>query len=240
MRSAARFSIPVSLVLATALMSLSCSSENVPLASERPADAYEDTLLAVSARRERLASEFEGATTNAAQRAVFRRAAEELSRSVGASILPFWYDTPWTFNGTSQTPGEGSIACGYFVTTALRDAGVEIDRVAMAQAPSEVMIRSLVADEHIRRFSNTPLPAFVTSILEWGEGVYVVGLDCHVGFIIHDGSDAWFVHSSFVPPCCVVSGRCGDSRVLGASRYRVVGKLTADEDLLRRWLVYGQ
>ena len=40
-----------------------------------------------------------------------------------------WKGTPWDFNGTTRTPGEGAIACGYFVTTVLEQAGFKIERV---------------------------------------------------------------------------------------------------------------
>ena len=28
------------------------------------------------------------------------------------SLLPCWYGTPWDFNGITETPGQGKIACG--------------------------------------------------------------------------------------------------------------------------------
>ena len=40
-----------------------------------------------------------------------------------------WYFTPWTFNGYSETPKEGSIACGYFVTTTLSDMRFKVPRI---------------------------------------------------------------------------------------------------------------
>ena len=38
-------------------------------------------------------------------------------------LLPAWNGTAWAMNGTSQVPGRGSIACGYFVSTTLMHAG---------------------------------------------------------------------------------------------------------------------
>src|SRR6187455_2399459 len=42
--------------------------------------------------------------------------------AVVETIIPGWIGTAWNFNGTSEKPQQGSIACGYFVTTILRDA----------------------------------------------------------------------------------------------------------------------
>src|ERR1700741_5295000 len=53
------------------------------------------------------------------------------------SLLPCWYGTPWGFYGTTEEPGQGTIACGYFVTTVLRDAGCSLQRIKLAQYPSE-------------------------------------------------------------------------------------------------------
>jgi len=42
---------------------------------------------------------------------------QELERYLVEEIFPAWSGTPWDFNGISQTPGEGEIACGYFVSS---------------------------------------------------------------------------------------------------------------------------
>jgi len=73
-------------------------------------------------------------------------------------------------------------------------------------------------------------------VSKWGPGLYVVGLDSHAGFIVHAGSEIYFVHCSSAPPGCVVREKAGRSQVLAASRYRVLGKLTDDDDLLVNWL----
>ena len=44
-------------------------------------------------------------------------------------FFSIWNGTQWDFYGTTQVPQRGEIACGYFVTTVLRDMGVKIDRV---------------------------------------------------------------------------------------------------------------
>src|SRR6478609_6492850 len=41
-------------------------------------------------------------------------------------IIPEWYGTKWSFDGYTEVPKSGSIACGYFVSTTLRDMGMNI------------------------------------------------------------------------------------------------------------------
>ncbi|WP_225432174.1 hypothetical protein, partial [Limosilactobacillus reuteri] len=48
--------------------------------------------------------------------------------SVGIDLFSHWKNTAWDFNGTSTVPGEGSIACGFFVTTLLQDMDLNINR----------------------------------------------------------------------------------------------------------------
>ncbi len=167
---------------------------------------------------------------------VLDQARETLVTAVSDDIFPQWFGTPWDFNGTTETPGEGKIACGYFVTTVLRDVGFKVQRVLLAQQASELIIKSLTSEAHIRRFSDTPIETFVGAIHDLGPGLYVVGLDIHTGFILHDDEGVWFVHSSYVYPVEVLKEPAQTSPILRSSRYRVVGKVSADDELLVKWL----
>lgn len=151
-------------------------------------------------------------------------------------IIPAWIGTKWTFSGTSEIPGEGSIACGYFVTTVLRDAGVKLNRVKLAQAASEEMIQSIVQKNYISRYSNIPLDEFVSALKITGPGLYIIGLDNHTGFIYVNDNSVAFIHSSFIGKSGVQYEDVTVNSILNASKYRVVGKLSADEQVLRNWI----
>ena len=135
-----------------------------------------------------------------------------------------WLGTPWTFSGTSQVAGEGSIACGYFVTTTLQQAGMEVDRVRLAQAASEKMILEITDRPTVRRFSDEPLAKVLQVIREQGEGYYIVGLDNHTGFLkVDKNGTVIFIHSG--PGKGVVFEEPENAIELSASRYRVTGKI---------------
>ncbi len=51
-----------------------------------------------------------------------------LEETLVEDIFNYWYGTPWDFNGTTNIPNQGSIACGYFVTTTLKHLGFNIPR----------------------------------------------------------------------------------------------------------------
>jgi hypothetical protein len=158
------------------------------------------------------------------------------AEAVTSTIVPAWIGTPWDFNGTTETPQQGNIACGYFVTTVLRDAGLGIARVKLAQCASEQMITSLVQSKYISHFSNKTIEDFINSIQKQGYGLYIVGLDNHTGFIYNDGKDVYFIHSTFVGTRNVQKDIAATNPILKQSKYKVLGKISADEKVLERWV----
>ena len=134
-------------------------------------------------------------------------------------------------------PQQGKIACGYFVSTVLRDAGWRVQRARLAQQASENIILSLTTDPYVKRFRRVAISDFVTAVKQWGVGIYVVGLDIHTGFIVNTGSEVYFIHSSYVEPFTVVRERARESKILAASNYRVLGKVIADEVFIEKWLL---
>ena len=158
------------------------------------------------------------------------------TRAVTETIIPNWMGTKWDFNGTSEIPQQGSIACGYFVTTVLRDAGLRVARVKLAQMASEQMITSLVQAKYIQRFSNVAINDFTAAVTKQGFGLYLIGLDNHTGFIYNDGDTIYFIHSSVVGTRNVQKEIAAGSWVLQQSKYKVLGKISADEKVLTKWI----
>jgi len=186
-----------------------------------------------------LSLRYRRAASDSERESTLVQARESFLSSV-SNIFPYWYGTVWDFHGTTETPGKGKIACGYFVSTVLRDLGLKVQRTKLAQQASENIILSLTTNDHIKRFRESPLNKFVEEVKALGAGLYVVGLDVHVGFILNTGDDVFFVHSSYGAPYCVVKERAAESRILGSSRYRVLGKLSDDDNLILKWLKADQ
>jgi len=175
-----------------------------------------------------------------ARTAAERAAVEAEARSVLETALPAmmhcWLGTPWDFNGTAKGPGKGKIACGYFVATVLQDAGFRVDRYQLAQQASGNIMRSFLAKEACVLSVGEDYQAFASRVEKHEPGVYVVGLDTHVAFLVV-GSDGFrFIHSSGSRPWCVVDEGRAEAGVLQRSSWRMLGNLTADSTVLRRWL----
>lgn len=152
-------------------------------------------------------------------------------------IFPAWYGTDWAFHGTSTKPGEGAIACGYFVSTCLSHAGFKVERVKLAQQASQKIIETLMAkaDRDILAGGKS-MEKIREYLTKEGDGIYIVGLDSHVGFISVSGEDMAFIHSSYYEPDSFVKSEKIDSKnPLSDSQYRVFGKMFSD-DMMVGWL----
>jgi len=150
---------------------------------------------------------------------------QTLLNNIRDSLFVCWYGTEWDFNGITEEPGRGKIACGYFVTTILRDMGVAVNRIKHAQCASEEMIRAVCIKNSIRRFSNEGISSFIEKIKLDGIGLYIVGLDFHTGFILNDGEDIYFLHANYTGKKVVEKEIAMMSSVLSTSEYKVIGRV---------------
>lgn len=198
---------------------------------------YRATLRYLGARRAALAARYHRAATPAARAACLAEARELWLTALDSTIFPAWEGTPWSFYGQSWEPRHGSIACGYFVTTALHDTGLHLQRSLLAKQTSETIIKNLTSELHISRYRGLTQADFVRQVQALGPGLYVLGLDFHAAFLrVREGGAVQMVHSSWVGEGGVVREAAIDSPAL-ASKYRVVGKVSADDALLRAWLL---
>lgn len=216
------------------LLTLACSvsaADPAPaepaLTAAAPEPTYAERTAALTAERDRLAA-------LPRSPAVRDEARAALLSGIDRALIPPWFGTPWAFHGTTQTPGEGAIACGYFVSTVLRDAGLPVERVRLAQQASEYIVKTFSEPAHVRRFRTGDVDAVVDRILAEPEGLYVVGLDVHVGFLVRTDARIAFCHSTFLEPGAVV---CEDPRTSPAfvSNYHVVGPVLEDR-VVDAWL----
>ena len=150
------------------------------------------------------------------------------------SFFARWYNTPWEFYGTTQKPQQGSIACGYFVTTIMQHAGFNIPRVAWAQLPSESMMKKLQLQ--LRHFPNKSIEDFEKHFASKPDGLYIVGLDSHVGFISKYKGKLQFIHSNYYQRSIgVMAEALNGYNPLSHSKYRVLGNVL-DDNAVKHWI----
>ncbi|WP_157446846.1 hypothetical protein [Cytophaga aurantiaca] len=186
----------------------------------------------IESKRLELNLQYMKATTQDAKNVCLDSASRYLQMALVENVFPYWYGTAWDFNGISDKPQRGYVACGYFVSTTLKHCGIELNRYKVAQQYSHSIVNTLCSD--VKKY--TALNALLDYIASQPDNVYVVGLDNHVGFISKQNEAITFIHSSFVGPACVESEQAKESPVLASSRFYVLGNATGNKNLLLHWL----
>lgn len=148
-------------------------------------------------------------------------------------IYGYWKGRPWDFNGRTQNPAEGAIACGYFVTNTLSDLGFKIQRTKLAQVVSSEMIKTLCVG--IKSFSQLEqLRNYLAQ--QPDHSVYIIGLDFHTGYILKDASGTYFMHSNYINRSGVTKERIEESAALAHSKSFMIGSLSANTARLKQWV----
>ena len=145
-------------------------------------------------------------------------------------LFGHWYGTAWGLGAPqTRTPGEGKINCGMFVGRTLVDAGFVIDHVKLQRQPAELIIKTLTTKDRIKRWRNKSTDAFIQGVQEMGPGLYIIGLDFHVGYLlVREDLEVRFIHASYVTHT-VVDEPAASAVPIETSKYRVVGKLFSEE-----------
>lgn len=104
----------------------------------------------------------------------------------------------------------------------------------MAQQASELIVKTIVPQEQIHRQSDGSTAKVLSSVARTGDGLYVIGFDYHVGFLIQRNGQALFCHSSYLGPATVVCSKPKDDSAF-ISNYHVFGPVLNDAIIIA-WL----
>lgn len=171
-----------------------------------------------------------------AQRKIVENDARIVLEKTLPAMMRCWLGTPWDFNGTAAKPGGGRIACGYFVATVLQDAGFRVDRYELAQQPSGNILQTFLAKNSCPLTIGQDFDDFANALEKREPGIYLVGLDTHVGFLVVDQGGFRMIHSSGSRPWCVMDESRDEAHALQKSNWRMIGNLTSDPQVLKRWI----
>jgi hypothetical protein len=215
-------------------------------AEPAPFDAarYATVLAQVAAHRGELGTRY-AAARGARARALIREEARQfVVDTLVSQIFPAWMGMPsgGGLQATASLPHEPGmyISCSYFLTAALQNAGLVLEsRARFAQAPAAWIERALLPPGgQIHRYGNLTPAELEQRLVGLGDGLYVVGLNIHVGFIVVEGGNAWFVHSSYTPPGTVVNEPVASSMAIALSQRAGywVSPLFKDDRIVELWL----
>lgn len=208
------------------------------------AAAYEAALARVESRRAGLARKL-AASDSGAERAELRAEARAaVKAAIRGTIWPAWSGVPWGLgpNSTPLRPHQPGteIACGYFVSSVLENAGLRLGtRFTYAQAPALQVQRTLAPNEaDLHRFFSIPGDALARRIAGLGEGIYIIGLNNHIGFVDVEGGEVSIVHASYTGEQKVTREPLATAEVIANSRAAgyFVTPLFHDDRLVDHWL----
>ena len=150
-------------------------------------------------------------------------------------IVPHWYGTTWDFNGHTNVPNEGEIACGYFVSTTLKHLGFNLNRYKMAQQAGLAEAKILQDKTEIKIYSNMSFSTLKTKLNEaYKDGIYFVGLDNHVGYVLIKDKDLYFLHSSYCDDKVLIE--LAETSPCFVSNIYVFAEITTNKKLIKRWI----
>jgi len=189
----------------------------------------------VEFHRKKLAAQYLAAQTVTEQNKVLSSARNFLELTM-PELMSCWLGTPWDYNGMASIPGNGKVACGYFVSTIMRDSGFGVHRIRLAQQPSQNILRTFLPRDQLEIKVDAEYDDYMQTLRNGERGIYIIGLDQHVGFLINAADGLHFIHSGGVYRR-VVNESIPAATSIQNSRYRVIGHLTGNLELLRKWLL---
>ncbi|MEM7106230.1 MAG: hypothetical protein AAF502_24080 [Bacteroidota bacterium] len=199
---------------------------------------YDSLIAVISAKRVAWASLYRNAESETGKKDVIKDAGSFLHTSLSAAVFPAWYGTEWDFNGYTNNPRDGLVACGYFVSTPLKHIGLKLNRYTLAQQAASNIIKSLCPAEDYITIGNNDFDRMLSYVESRPDNLYVIGLDNHVGFIERRNGKTNFIHSSYIDASCgcVLSEDARKSPVLPYSNIYVIGHISDNEMLIKKWL----
>lgn len=166
------------------------------------------------------------------------QAGVQFTEALLTGLIPHWYGTPWDFNGYTDTPRQGKIACGYFVSTTLLHAGIALDRYKLAQQgpQDEAIALSLHKDYHT--FSGFPAGVMAKKIdEELQEGLYFIGLgESHVGYLLKKDGELYLIHANYTGDAVITIQPLMQSVFQHFTTW-YIAEITYNRALLRYWLI---
>lgn len=165
----------------------------------------------------------QAALTGAGGRADARDA---LDAGIGDAIVPAWIGTRYSFSGQSRTPHRGTVACGHWITAILEDAGLQVEP-DLGQYASARIVRTLAGADQTTWLRDRAPGDVVRDVRGAGDGLYLLGLDTHVGLLRVRGRTVDFCHAAGSWPRAVLCEPAATSPSL-RSRVHVWGPILSD------------
>lgn len=205
-----------------------------------PENNYVATKNEIGVKRNFFNRELQKATSASTRDSVSHQAGKYLEDAIVNKLIPYWYGTPWDFNGYTSKPNQGVIACGYFVFTVLRDAGFNLNRYDFSKLHGYDAAVSLNNGVEPLKYECIFSDCFIDSFTKSAEeGLYFIALTFHVGFLYYKNGYLFFIHSNYINSEGVVIELAAYSEALRQSSHFYYLPLTTNKDLILKWINFA-
>lgn len=153
-------------------------------------------------------------------------------------IIPYWYGTGWSFGGHTAVPKTGKIACGYFISTTLKDMGLNLNRYKLAQKSPIDEAKALSFGAEIKTIAHEdPEQALAQINKHIKKGVYFIGFDTgHVGFLVKKRGKLFLVHSNYLAPVSVCIEPAETAKIFKTYTKFHLLDISNNGKLIEKWL----
>ncbi|MBN2340467.1 MAG: hypothetical protein JXX29_12545 [Deltaproteobacteria bacterium] len=225
------------------------SSAAKPLSQSAALARFEQTRAEIDTQRNILLKKYRNARSVAERGAVHREAEKYIAGVFYNYIAPAWLGMPWTMaviddglKPDARIPyekGKG-ISCSWFVVSALENMGVKFGNPRGFAGTIAVHLQQSLSPQKkdLKRFFHVSPDQLKKKFIKWGDGLYIIGLNCHVGFVHVQGNIVTFIHADYTNPMQVVMEPIEVSEAIELSEEAgyVVSALFKDDRLIHHWL----
>lgn len=197
-----------------------------------PKSNYKSTKTKIKELRNNLSASYKSSySTN--KKKIIDSAKSLFTRSLLNEIIPYWYGTEWDFNGYTSKPKEGKIACGYFVSTTLRDMGLNLNRYDLAKKGPEDEAKSIaISQKNLLVYTKDESETKLDSIKD---GLYFIGLDNHVGYLYKHNIKTYFIHSNYLENKVMIELTQNSEAFVSSVYY--IANIYGNEEFIENWLI---
>ena len=199
-------------------------------------EGYSGHLLNLRSQQRAFMQRLHNTSSHMSREMIEDQASAYLTQFMIDSLMPYWLGTKWDMDGQSRTPGQGAVSDRVLLSALLEDAGFTLQRNAWPDMRASEVASAVCGEDYTSAYGAEEMDLFSAAIGQKSDGLYLMALDNHLGMLVLRGSDQWLFHAAPYQPRCVVMEELGRSGLVGKSDDRLVGSLTGNTDLIRKWL----
>jgi len=167
---------------------------------------FPQKLAGIKSRQMELSRKWKSARKESEKAAIREIARDFVIRSITDDIIPAWMGTKWAWghDDDASVPHQAGkrVSCSLFVTAVLQNVGLRLDhRPLWANARALYIQRTLAPKLSDLNYYHGLSPLNLGEKLAGlGDGLYAIGLNCHVGFLVVANKTARIIHSDYSDP----------------------------------------